>query len=117
MAALSGMLASSFVWRLRSIATFLHRHHPRSADERLAALVQRIQRAVPRMRARPASGRYAGDLTIRELHSNPGLAEQIANFADSEFREWVLPPYILLYASSDTAITLLSIRHEREASY
>jgi len=68
----------------------------------------------------PASSRPARFLKPKSAQASLRLAgvQQLAQSANLPYlREFVIGPYLVLYAHSDSEVVLLSIKHHRQLTY
>jgi len=85
-----------------------------------AAFVIQLERVRNQLQQHPASGRPA-----RFLQSTSGRSAALAMKAQAQaqslgvpqLREWVMAPYLVLYAHSDERVVLLALKHQREMEF
>ncbi|MGF6301331.1 hypothetical protein OKW42_004684 [Paraburkholderia sp. WC7.3d] len=88
-----------------------------TATDRIEKLWSEILRFGDLVALHPKIGRPAGGLAAVSVEGQVRMARVIRLASEAglpELREYVLYPYLLLYAHSDTHVLLLSIRHQRE---
>ena len=76
-----------------------------------------IRTVIPNLARFPEMGREffaraAGSVEV--IHGVEGLRNLGVS---DDLREYILPPYLLLYARADETVYLLSIRHHRQLSF
>ncbi len=91
---------------------------PAAFDALLGELTDTV---IPNLERFPGMGRLFFGRPVRSVEvSNgiDGLKRKLSAIAkEGEIREYVMSHYLLLYASFDTSIVLLSIRHQRQLSF
>jgi hypothetical protein len=112
--------AKTFEERLETIQEFMLDQDMMTATARIEKLWSEILRFGDLVALHPKIGRPAGVLAAGSVEGQVQMARvfQLAGEAGlPELREYVLHPYLLLYAHSETHVLLLSIRHQRELGY
>jgi hypothetical protein len=112
--------APSYTTALRAIAEFMLKQDVNSASRRLEELLKEIEASLLLMQQRPElSRRYnppaAKNKQARE--KNEQLASLKQEFKVAQVHERVLEHHSLLYGLGATDIVLLSIKHQRQATY
>jgi plasmid stabilization system protein ParE len=112
--------ADSFGEALESLEDFMLMQDGDSALRRVENLQQEIGRSIDLVKKHPRIGRFADLLAVSDTQARLWL-EQVLRLATAagltEFREYVLPSHVVLYAHSDSRVLILSIRHQRELGY
>jgi len=108
-------LTANFRRTLDSIALFLR--EAGTADTFVPLLRDLFDTVIPNLERFPEMGRDffarpAGSVEV--THGLEGLRDLGASL---RLREYVLPPYLLLYATDEEAVYLLAIRHHRQLSF
>lgn len=111
---------ASFVRSLSAIREDLQAHDPRSAQSRFDRLQRQLARAKSVLSRIPAAGhpaRFAAPTSpsVQAAFAELRVMGQSAGL--DEFREWVVKPYILIYAHAENRVLWLNIRHERQLVY
>ncbi len=91
-----------------------------STPTRFAQLKRDLREMKTLLAWSPASGRPARFLHPNSAQASLRLAavQQLAQSAGlPNLSEYVIGPYVVLYAHSDTEVVLLSIKHHRELTY
>ena len=91
-----------------------------SAPARLAQLKRDLRDMKTMLAWSPASGRPARFLKPNSAQASLRLAavQQLAQSVNlPHLREFVIGPYLVLYAHSDTEVVLLSIKHHRQLTH
>ncbi|MGB7988340.1 MAG: type II toxin-antitoxin system RelE/ParE family toxin [Candidatus Methylophosphatis roskildensis] len=112
-------LTANFERNLEEVQRFLEQADlPRAFDELLDELSDTV---VPNLERFPSMGRLFLERPVRSVETGNGLTGLMTRLdalgQGAELREYVLSHYLLLYAVSETAIYLLSIRHHRQLSF
>jgi len=79
-------------------------------DDLLGTVIPNLER-FPEM-GRDFLTRSAGSVEVAQ-----GVEGLLASRAIQHVREYILPPYLLLYATAERTVYLLSIRHHRQLSF
>ena len=86
-----------------------------------ALLDELIDTVIPNLESFPAMGRLFLERPARSIevaNSTARLTQQLRSLAqDGELREYVMTPYLLMYARIKGTVYLLSIRHHRQLSF
>jgi plasmid stabilization system protein ParE len=112
--------ADSFGEALEALEEFMLFQDGNSALRRVENLQQEIGRFIDLVKKHPRIGRFADLLAVSDARARLWLEEvlRLASAAGlNEFREYVLPSHVVLYAHSDSRVLVLSIRHQRELGY
>lgn len=108
-------VTASFRRTLDGLAAFLREAEaPRAFDALLRDLADTV---IPNLERFPEMGR---DFLLRSAGSvevAQGLEEIRAIGAGLRLREYVLSPYLLLYATDEQTVYLMAIRHHRQLSF
>ena len=112
-------LARNFEANLEAVELFLAENGNAEAfDSLLTTLAETV---IPNLERFPAMGRPLLERPVRSVEvANSSEAVQRALTGIStraELREYLLAPYLLLYALDGEQLTLLSIRHHRQLSF
>lgn len=109
--------AESFVRNVRAVQSFLQQQDDASAAARYDALLVQLKDAREHLRWNPAAGRPARFMRAQSAQGQ-ALAAQAKALATAhaapELREWVVKPYVLLYAHGSDRVVLLALKHERQ---
>ena len=106
---------ANFERNLEEIRSFLTEQE--SADSFVALMTALIETVIPNLKRFPEMGR---DFLERVPQSEEGRVrwgEAEARAATRRIREYIAGDYLILYAVSDDAIGLLSIKHHRQLSF
>ncbi|MPW22608.1 hypothetical protein GCT13_38780 [Paraburkholderia sp. CNPSo 3157] len=113
-------IADKFKEALDAVEEFMLVQDVLSAPRRANKLEEEIVDLISLLERHPHVGRPADFLSVTSTAAKDWL-ERVLQLAVSvgltEFREFVLAPYVVLYACSESRVVVLSIRHEREAGY
>ncbi len=112
--------APHFAASLQAVHAFMVEQDAASAPARLAQLKRDLREMKTLLAWSPASGRPARFLRPNTAQASLRLAavQQLAQSAGlPHLREYVIGPYVVLYAHSDTEVVLLSLKHHRQLSY
>ena len=113
-------IADKFKEALDGIEEFMLSQDATSAPLRANKLESEIDDLIGLLERHPKIGRPADFLSLTSSAAKIWLEQvqqQAAGVGLTEFREYVLPSYVVLYVCSDSHVIMLSIRHEREAGY
>ena len=112
--------APHFAASLQAVHAFMVEQDAASAPARLAQLKRDLREMKTLLAWSPASGRPARFLRPNTAQASLRLAavQQLAQSAGlPHLREYVIGPYVVLYAHSDTEVVLLSLKHHRQLTY
>lgn len=80
-----------------------------------------VRTVIPNLEQFPAMGRPFLNRPLRSVEVIEGVARLTKRLSTparhSDLREYVLSPYLMLYAQIDDTVYLLSIRHQRQLSF
>jgi hypothetical protein len=113
-------IADKFIEALDAVEEFMLTQDMVSAPFRANKLESEIDNLIGLLEKHPKIGRPADFLSLTSSAAKIWLEQvqqQAAGVGLTEFREYVLPSYVVLYVCSDSHVIMLSIRHEREAGY
>ena len=105
---------------LLAVRAFMLEQDAASAPARLSQLKRELRDMKTMLAWSPAGGRPARFVKPRSAQASLRLAavQQLARSANlPHLREFVIGPYLVLYAHSDTEVVLLSIKHHRQLTY
>jgi plasmid stabilization system protein ParE len=114
------LAAQSFIRDVRAAEVFVGKQDAASARERFQALLDQLEEARERLRSNPAMGRPARFLDARSAQGQAKAArasQHAAALGVPALREWILKPYLLLYAHGDAQVLLLALKHERQLEF
>ena len=109
--------AQSFVRNVRSAREFMHQQDSGSAETRYGALLVRLKEAREYLSWNPAAGRPARFLNAHSAQGQAMAARALALAIKQgvpELREFVVNPYVLLYAHGQDRVVLLALKHQRQ---
>lgn len=112
--------APHFAVCLQAAHAFMVEQDASSAATRLAQLKRDLREMKTLLAWSPASGHPARFLRPNSAQASLRLAavQQLAQSAGlPHLREYVIAPYVVLYAHSDTEVVLLSLKHHRQLTY
>ena len=112
--------APHFADCLLAVHAFMVEQDAASAPARLAQIKRDLREMKTLLAWSPASGRPARFLRPNSAQASLRLAavQQLAQSAGlPHLREYVIGPYVVLYAHSDTEVVLLSLKHHRQLTY
>jgi ParE toxin of type II toxin-antitoxin system, parDE len=112
--------APHFADSLQAVHAFMVAQDAASAPARLAQLKRDLREMKTLLAWSPASGRPARFLRPGTAQASLRLAavQQLAQSAGlPHLREYVIGPYVVLYAHSDTEVVLLALKHHRQLTY
>ena len=113
-------IADQFKEALDEVEEFMLMQDAASAPHRADKLESEIVGLIDLFERHPKIGRPADFLSLTspaaELWTRQ-VRQQAASVGLTEFREYVLSPYVALYGCSHSHVVMLSIRHEREVGY
>jgi plasmid stabilization system protein ParE len=112
-------LTANFERNLGDIESFLQdASAPQAFDELLDELSDTV---IPNLERFPGLGRLFLARPVRSVEARnrvERLTKQLLALDDrAQLREYVMPHYLLLYATVDQVVYLLSIRHHRQLSF
>ena len=112
--------APHFAASLQAVHAFMLEQDAASAPARFAPLKRDLREMKTLLGWSPASGRPARFLQAQSAQAHLRLAA-VLHMAQSaglpHLREYVIGPYVVLYAQSDTEVVLLALKHHRQLSY
>jgi hypothetical protein len=112
--------APHFADCLLAVHAFMVEQDAASAPARLSQLKRELREMKTMLAWSPACGRPARFLKPNSAQASLRLAavQQLAGSANlPHLREFVIGPYLVLYAHSDSDVVLLSIKHHRQLTY
>lgn len=112
--------APHFAASLRAAHAFMVEQDAASAPSRLVQLKRDLREMKTLLAWSPASGHPARFLRPKSAQARLRLAavQQLAQSAGlPHLREYVIGPYVVLYAHSDTEVVLLALKHHRQFNY
>jgi len=112
--------APHFAACLKAVHVFMLEQDVDSAPTRFAQLKSDLREMKILLAWSPASGRPARFLKPNSAQASLRMAavQQLAQSAGlPHLREFVIGTYIVLYAHSDSDVSLLSVKHHRQLSY
>lgn len=110
----------NFAASLQAVHAFMVEQDAASAPARLAQLKRDLRQMKTLLGWSPASGRPARFMHAQSAQAHLRLAavQQMAQSAGlPHLREYVIGPYVVLYAHSDTEVVLLALKHQRQLTY
>lgn len=110
----------SFARCLDEALDFLQGQDADAAARRQAALRAQLRQAREHLTWNPAAGRPARFLALRSWQGRSQAARAQALAAElglPHLREWVLKPWVLLYAHDAQRVLLLALKHERQLGF
>lgn len=112
--------APHFAASLHAAQAFMVAQDAASAPARWAQLKRDMREMQSLLTWSPASGRPARFVHAKSAQASMRLAavQQLAQSAGlPHLREYVIGPYVVLYAHSDTEVVLLTLKHHRQLTY
>ena len=112
--------SANFLANLDDLGEFFLRVDPAAAPQLQRRLRDEIGEMLNLLETHPGIGRPARFLRARSIQGRERAARAVKltqSLGLSELREYVLKDHLVLNASSDTAVVLLAVRHQRQLEY